>query len=178
MLYFEFLHGSTIICLPLNISEKFHQQHLFEKLEEAETHCLHLCQSDSVPTYPEQQHLPFRQMRSNPFFHLDTNPVLDHVLFYSVNKTNVLVVRTVWLWFFNIVSLNFASTPNKSLRFTRLRRSYINHPAVILANHCQSYTASLFDVRCSKWLRSFFYSCLSPVTVHLDNLFLLSKHIA
>ena len=28
--YFEFLYGSGIICLPLNISEKLHWQHLFE----------------------------------------------------------------------------------------------------------------------------------------------------
>ena len=39
--YFEFLHGSRIICLPLNISEELHGQHLFEKLDE--THHLNLC---------------------------------------------------------------------------------------------------------------------------------------
>ena len=35
--YFEFLY------FPLNISEKLHWQHLFENLEESETHRLHLC---------------------------------------------------------------------------------------------------------------------------------------
>ena len=40
--YFEFLYGSGIICLPLNIPEKLHWQHLFEKPEEAETHRLYL----------------------------------------------------------------------------------------------------------------------------------------
>ena len=39
--YFEFLHCSRIICLPLNIPEKFHWQYLFEKLEEAEIHHLY-----------------------------------------------------------------------------------------------------------------------------------------
>ena len=47
-------------------------------------------------------------------------------------------------------------TQNIFLRFTRFRRSYVNHPAVPLTNHCQSYTAFLLDVRCSKWSRSFF----------------------
>ena len=40
--YFKFLYGSGIICLLLNIPEKFHWQHLFGKPEEAETHCLYL----------------------------------------------------------------------------------------------------------------------------------------
>ena len=40
--YFEFLYGSGIICLPLNIPEKLHWQHIFEKPEEAETHRLDL----------------------------------------------------------------------------------------------------------------------------------------
>ena len=39
---FKFLPCSRIICLPLNISGKFNWQHLFEKLEEAETNRLHL----------------------------------------------------------------------------------------------------------------------------------------
>ena len=41
--YFEFLPSLKIICLRLNISEKLYYQHLFEKLEESETHRLHLC---------------------------------------------------------------------------------------------------------------------------------------
>ena len=40
--YFEFPDGLRIICVPLNIPEKMHLQHLFENPEEAETHCLHL----------------------------------------------------------------------------------------------------------------------------------------
>ena len=38
--YFEFLQCSRIICFPLNIPEKLHGQHLFEKPEEAETYHL------------------------------------------------------------------------------------------------------------------------------------------
>ena len=42
MRYFKFLDGSWIICFPLNIPEKLHDQILFEKPEEAETHSLYL----------------------------------------------------------------------------------------------------------------------------------------
>ena len=37
MEHFEFLHGSRMICLPLNFLENMHWQHLFEKLDESET---------------------------------------------------------------------------------------------------------------------------------------------
>ena len=36
MEYFEFLHGSMIICIPLNIPGKLHWQHLFEKSKKTE----------------------------------------------------------------------------------------------------------------------------------------------
>ena len=42
MEYFEFLNGLRVICLPFNISEKLRSQHVFEKLEQAETHRAHL----------------------------------------------------------------------------------------------------------------------------------------
>ena len=38
----------------------------------------------------------------------------------------------IWLLFLNILSFNFVPTPNKSLRLTRFRRSYVNRPAVVL----------------------------------------------
>ena len=103
------------------------------------------------------------------FLHLDTNPVIGHALVHSVDKTHVLVVTVelIWLLLFNIRSFNFVSTPIKSLRFTRFRKSYVNHPVLVLPNHCQSYTAFLLDVCCSKWPSSFFCSCLFPIIVHL-----------
>ena len=76
------------------------------------------------------------------FFHLDTSPVLGHVLVHSVDKAHVPVVPLKLIWLFlSILSFNFVPTPNKSLRFTRFRRSCVNRPAVVLTNHCQSYTA-------------------------------------
>ena len=114
-------------------------------------------------------HAPWRTTSSiqtnrdhNHFFHPETNPVIGHALVHSVDKTHVMVVsmKLIWLLFLNIFSFNFVPTPRKSLRFTRFRRSYVNHPVVVLTNHCQSYTAFLLDMRCSKWPRSFFLQLL------------------
>ena len=112
--YFEFLHGLRVICVPLNISEKWNWQHFSEKLEETEIVAF--------------------VWRRPPFLHSDTNLVLGHVLVYFADKTHVLVVTVdlIWLFFLNIHSFNFVPTPNKSLKFTRLRRSYVNRPAVVL----------------------------------------------
>ena len=92
------------------------------------------------------------------FLHLDTNPVIGHALVHSVDKTHVLVVTVelIWLLLLNIFSFNFVSTPNRSLGFTRFRRSYVNRPAVGLTNHCQSYTVFLLDVHCLKLPLSLF----------------------
>ena len=99
------------------------------------------------------------------FLHLDTNPVIGHALVHSVDKTHVLdvTVDLIWLLFLNILSFNFVATPRKSLRFTRFIR-FIR----TVTNHCQSYTAFLLHVRCSKLSRSiFFCSCLFPMIVYL-----------
>ena len=105
----------------------------------------------------------------SPFFYPDTNPAISHALVHSVDKTHVLVVAVEFIWslFLNIFSFNFVSTPRKSFRFTRFRRTYVNRPVVILTNHCQSYTAFLLNARCSKWQRSFFCSCWFPMIVYL-----------
>ena len=98
------------------------------------------------------------------FLHLDTNPVIGHALVHSVDKTHLLdvTVGLIWVFFLNILSFNFTATPRKSLRFTRFRRSYVNRPAVVLTNHCQSYTAFLLDVRCSKLPCSIFLQLFVP----------------
>ena len=100
------------------------------------------------------------------FLHLDTSFVIGHALVHSVDKTHVLVVTVdlIWLLFLNIISFfNFVATPIKSLRFTRFIRSYVNCPAVLLTNHCQSYTVFFLNARssklpCSIFLRLFFPS--------------------
>ena len=93
------------------------------------------------------------------FFHLDTNPIIGHALVHSVDKTYVLVVTVdlIWLLFLNILSFNFVATLRKSLRFTRIIRSY----AVVLTNNYQSY------VYCSRLPCSIFLKCLFPMIVYL-----------
>ena len=83
------------------------------------------------------------------FLYLFTSPVTGHALVHSVNKIHVLVVTVdlIWLLFLNILSFNFIAAPRKSLRFTKFIRSYVNRPAVVLTNHCQSDIVFLLDVR-------------------------------
>ena len=76
-------------------------------------------------------------------------------------------IRIDLIAFLEYTSFQFFQTLSKSLRFTRFGRGYVNHPVVVLTNHSPSYTAFLLDVRCSKWSRSFFFSFLFPVIVHL-----------
>ena len=123
------------------------------------------------------------------FFHLDTSPVpccgpfcwqnpcssgrnsgIDLVVVHSVDKTLVLIITVELIWLYTCsctISFNFAPTQRKSLRLTRFRRRFVNRPAVVLINYCQSYTAFLLDVRYSKWPCSFFCSYLFPVIMHL-----------
>ena len=107
----------------------------------------------------------------SPFLHSDTNPVLGHILVHSVSKSHFLVVtlESIWFLFFNILCINFVSTPNKSLRFTRLRRNYVFWTKL----PCFFAWCVLFKV--AKYL---FCSCLSAMIVHLRNLFLLSPPVA
>ena len=90
--------------------------------------------------------------------------IRSHVLVHSVDKIYVVVVKLklIWSLFLNIFYFNFFPTPNQSLRFTRFRRSYVNCTAVVPTNDCQSYSAFLLDVNCSKWPRSFFFADVEP----------------
>ena len=113
-----------------------------------------------------------------PFFHSDTNtwslsgPFCWQNPCSDCNSGTDLVVALEYIFF------NFVPTPNKSLRFTRFRRSYVNCAAVVLTNHCQICTAFLHGVCCSRRPRSFICSCFSTMKVHLRNLFLLSTRVA
>ena len=79
-------------------------------------------------------------------------PILGHILVHSVDKTHVLVVTVELIWLL-LLSIYF------SILF---RRNYLNRTAVILTNHCQSHTAFLLQVRCSKLSRSFFLQLFVP----------------
>ena len=98
-----------------------------------------------------------------PFVHSDTNPVLGQVLVHSIDKTHLLVVTVelTWLLFLNMIPFNFVQTPNKSLRFTRFRKSYVYRLAVVLIKvtllscfmcTAQSGNFHFFAAICSQWL--------------------------
>ena len=153
MRYFEFLHGSRIICLPLNIPEKLHWQRLFRKARGGRdlSPWSYLIQYNTHAATSTIQ-----TNRTTTTFFFGTNPLLGYVLIHSVDNTYVLVVTVelIWLLFLNILSFNFVPTPNELYKL-----------------HCFFAKCTL---RCSKWPRFFFYRCLSPMIVHLRNLFLLS----
>ena len=119
--YFEFLHGSRMICLPLKISEKLHWQHLFKMLDEGETNRPHLWQYDAISTNPEKQHLPIKQMGTTTFFSFgyhcctwpQSGPFCRQNPYSGCNSVIDLLVVLEYFFF------SFVPTLNKSLRFTR-----------------------------------------------------------
>ena len=96
---------------------------------------------------------------------------------HSIDKTHVLVVTVelTWLLFLNMLSFNFVPTLNKSLRFTRFRKSYVYRPAVVLI---KGILLSYLMCAAQSGNFPFFCSCLFTITVHLCNLFLLSTPVA
>ena len=149
--YFEFIYGSGIIFLPLNIPKKSHWQHLFEKPEEAKLITFILVNTIKYPHALSEQHLPFKQTgtttifsfryqscvwpRSDPFFW--QNPC-------SGCNSGIDLVVALEYTFFQLCS----NVEQISVRLARFRRSYVKRPAVVLTSHT-SYTAFLLDVRCA-----------------------------
>ena len=80
MRHFEFLHGSRMIWLPLNFSEKLHWQHLFEKLVEAEDHRCHFFNRIQHP------HILKNYIKQTGPTTIDTNPVLGHILVHALTN--------------------------------------------------------------------------------------------
>ena len=146
----EFLHGSKV-CLPFNILEKL-------------THHLHLFQYDTTSTHSEEQYLPFQQTGTTTSFWLGYQSCTwkRSGLFFPRKHVLVVTVRLIWFFFMNIFSLNFVTTPNKSLRFRKLRKSYIHRSFVVYTNHFKLTLLFLLDVRCSKWPHSCFLWLLVP----------------
>ena len=121
-----------------------------------------------------------RKQGPTPFFHWDTNLVLGLILVLSVYKSHVpaVTVESSWLFFLNIYSFNFILMLHKSLRFRRFRRSYVNCHVVVPTNNCQICTAFLAWCALFEVATFLFSHCLSPMIVHLLNLFLLSTPVA
>ena len=117
MAYFEFLYGSGIICLPLNILEKLHLQHLFEKPKRQRLISFILVNTVQYPRTLQNNIYNSNKRIPVPFFHLDTNPALRQILIHSFHKTHVLVVKVelICLLLLNILSFNFVPTLHKFL---------------------------------------------------------------
>ena len=103
--YFEFLHGSRIICLPLNISIKLHWQYVFEKRQRAIAFIFDKTIQHSRTLKNNIYHSNKREPL--PFFHPDTNPVIGQVLVHFVDKTHALVVTVELIWFLFFVVLEY-----------------------------------------------------------------------
>ena len=84
---------------------------------------------------------------------------LDRLFFMPFHEVYLLdmkfiysgvTVELTWLLFLNILPFNFFPTSNKSLRFRRFRRSYVNCYIVVPTSHCHGCTALpfLLDERC------------------------------
>ena len=115
--HFKYLHGSRMICLPLNIFQELHWQYLLKKIGEAEPIITFISVNTIQNPLTLKKNIDHSSKRGpTSSFHSDTSPALGHSLVH--------------------------------------------------------------DVRCSKWPRSFFCSCLSPVIVHLPNLVFFSAPVA
>ena len=149
--YFEFLDGTGIIYLSLNIQEKLHWQHLFEKSEEAETHCIYLSQYKAISIHPEEQYLPFKQTGTTTIFLLGYQSCVwlcSEPFFWqnpcSGGNSGIDLVVTLEYTFFQLCS----NAKQISVRLARFKRSYVKHPAFVLTSPT-SYTAFFLDVPCA-----------------------------
>ena len=151
--------------------KRSHRQYAFEKLKEAQTMM-------QYPHTPNNNIYYSNKRESPPFFHLDTNnwPLSGPFCWQNpgsgCNSGNDLVIVLEYIFF-----SNFVPRPNKSVRFTRFRRNYVNRTAVVLTEHCQITLFFLLDCTVQSSYFPFFCSCLTWMIVHLRNLFLLSTRV-
>ena len=127
--YFEFLYGSGIICLPLNIPEKL----------QCNTHAPWRTAA-IIETNGYQQHFSIGYQssvwpRSDPFSW--QNPC-------SGCNSGIDLVVALKYTFFQLCS----NAEQISGRLARFRESSVKCPAVVLTSHT-SYKAFLLDVRCA-----------------------------
>ena len=151
------------------------------RLGEAETHWLYFFYCDTTSMHFEEQH-----------------PTSKHVTLKQTRITTIFWFRyqsCTWkcsgpsfqkkpcsgcISGINLdvmLSFNFLQTPNKSLRFTKFRRSNIHHSVIVQVNQCQIALLCFPWCALSKVSTLFFCGCLPPRIVHLRNLFLLSTPV-
>ena len=118
--------------------------------EEAETHRLYLSKYNTIPTHPEEQHLPFKQTGTTTIFsfgHQSCVWARSDPLFWqnpcSACNSGIDLVAALEYSFFQLCS----RAEQISVMLARFRRSYVKRSAVVLTSHT-SYTVFLLDVRC------------------------------
>ena len=113
--YFEFLYGSGVICLPLDIPKRITLTTSLEKDRRGRPIALIL---DNTMQYPHilKNNICHSKKWVPPLnFHFDTNPVFGYILIHSFGKIHVLVVTVelIWLLLWNAFSFNFVPMSNR-----------------------------------------------------------------
>ena len=126
----EFLHGSRLICLPLNISEKLQAI----RSRDSSTSSL-LMWYNTHAFWRTTSNIELLNKRGSS----DNNLILGNAL---VNP-----VELIRLLFLKILSFNFLQTLSKSLRFRKFRRSNVHHFVVVQTNYFQ--VTLLFYLMCA-----------------------------
>ena len=82
-----------------------------------------------------------------PFSHMDTNPVLGHVLVHSVDKTHVLdvIVEFVVLEY---IFFQLCSNSEQISQVHKIQKKLCKQPCCLSNQSNQSNTAFALDVRC------------------------------
>ena len=130
--------------------KRSHRQYVFEKLKEAQTMMQYPHTLNNNIYYSNKRESP-------PFFHPDTNnwPLSGPFCWQNpgsgCNSGNDLVIVLEYILF-----SNFVPRPNKSVRFTRFRRNYVNRTVVVLTEHYQNYTVFLLDCAVQSGYFNFF----------------------
>ena len=149
--YFEFLHGSRIICLPL-----IFQKNSIDKisLKSQKKQRLITFILVNIIQYPRtlKNNIYHSSKRVPPlFFHSDTNPVFGLVRSHSFRQnpcsgcnSGIDLVVAFEYTFFQLCH----NAEQISVRLAGFRRSYVKRPAVVLTSNT-SYIAFLLGVRCA-----------------------------
>ena len=162
----------------MNISKKLHWKHHFQRLEETETHPLHLFTIQYPHTWRTTSTI---QTNVGHYHFFNRIPILYLATFWSIQLTKPMFwLRNSGIGLIVVLEYSFfqlcSNTELGSLRFTRFRRSYVNRTAHTDALPITVKVKLLFCLMCAVQSGHVpFFNCLSPMIVHLRNLFLLSK---
>ena len=174
----EFFHGSRLICLPLNISEKLQAR----RGRDSSTSSLLMWYNTHAfwRTTSNIETSNIKQTGNTTIFSIGyqsctwkrSGPSFWKKPCSGCNSEINLVVLLEYTFL-----QPYSNVEQVSLRFRKFRRSNVHHSVVVQSNHCQVALLFLLDVRCPKFPHSFFCDCLPTKIVDLRILFLLSTPV-